>query len=232
MDELVRFLRAQGGQGDQLGTWEVLFALALCLVCLLLICFVYRFTHKGASYSQSFVQTLVLAGLVTTVIMIVIGSNIARAFSLVGALSIIRFRNAVKETRDVGYIFFCMAVAMACGTRFYFVGLLSTFGISGVMVLMHVSNFGGSRIRPARLLKVQMPPGSDPEQLLGEVLRGLFEMYSVVTVETVRQGLYTEAVISVRAKAGVTPKDVLAGIAEANGNLKISYNVSSDTDDL
>ena len=63
------------------------------LLCALVGC-VYRITHRGVSYSQSYVQTLVLMGMVVALIMMIVGSNIARAFSLVGALSIIRFRNA------------------------------------------------------------------------------------------------------------------------------------------
>ena len=181
MDELYKFLRYQGGQGEQLGTWEVFVALNLCLMCLLFIALVYRFTHKGPSYSQSLVQTLVLTGLVTTLIMIVIGSNIARAFSLVGALSIIRFRNAVKETRDVGYIFFAMAIAMACGTRFYAIGILATTTISSVMILLYFFNFGARRGGPERLLTVQLPPGADPELVLDPTLNELFESFSIVS---------------------------------------------------
>src|SRR5947208_16398335 len=59
----------------------------------ILIAYTYRATHKGISYSQSFVQTLVILSMVVSVVMLIIGSNLARAFSLVGALSIIRFRN-------------------------------------------------------------------------------------------------------------------------------------------
>src|SRR4030065_2705428 len=83
-----------------------------------LVGLVYRITHRGVSYSQSYVQTLVLMGVVVALIMMIVGSNIARAFSLVGALSIIRFRNAVKETRDVGFIFLAMALGMSAGTGF------------------------------------------------------------------------------------------------------------------
>ena len=97
---------------------------------------VYRFTHRGTSYSQSFAQTLVLMGMVTALIMSIIGSNIARAFSLVGALSVIRFRNALKETRDVGFMFLAMAVGMACGTRFYMLAIASGATLAAVLVLM------------------------------------------------------------------------------------------------
>ena len=92
---------------------DVIFTTILSFLLSLIIAWVYKITYKGVSYTQSYVHTLIMMSMVVAIIMLVIGSNIARAFSLVGALSIIRFRNAVKDTRDVGYIFFAMAIGMA-----------------------------------------------------------------------------------------------------------------------
>ena len=63
----------------------------------MIIGFIYRYTHKGASYSQSYVHTLVIIGTVVALIMLIIGSNIAKAFALVGALSIVRFRKELNK---------------------------------------------------------------------------------------------------------------------------------------
>ena len=232
MQELIEFFRVQGGQGEQLGRWETLFALCLSLLCIIIITILYRFTHKSTNYSQSFVQTLFLTGLVTSLIMIVIGSNIARAFSLVGALSIIRFRNAVKETRDVGYIFFCMAIAMACGTRFYLMALISTSYISAVMAVLHMMNYGSNARPPERMLTVQLQPGLDPEEVFNDLFAKLFDSWSVVSIETVRQGMYLEAVFSVHVKSGVTAAKVMDEVSQVNDNMKVVYNFASFTDDV
>lgn len=233
MDTLITdFLRAQGGQGDVLQLYEVVFAMVLSLLCVMAIAHTYRYTHQSVSYSQSYVQTLVLTALVTTLIMIVIGSNIARAFSLVGALSIIRFRNPVKETRDLGYIFFAMAIAMAAGTRFYGVAVVATGMICGVMLAMYWIQFGASRRDPERLLRVQLPPGVNPESALEPTLRELFRGYSLILVESVRQGLYTEVTYSVRPKPGVPADRVLEAISQVNDNLKITYHYGLHTDEL
>jgi uncharacterized membrane protein YhiD involved in acid resistance len=74
--------------------------------------------------------------MVVALVMLIVGSNIARAFSLVGALSIIRFRNAVKESRDVGFIFLTMAIGMAVGTRFYLLAGIAAAVISLVILVM------------------------------------------------------------------------------------------------
>ena len=82
-----------------------------------------------------------MMGMIVSLIMLVVGSNIARAFALVGALSIIRFRNAIKETRDVGFIFFAMAIGMAIGTRFYSLAVVATVAISAAMLIMERFNW-------------------------------------------------------------------------------------------
>ena len=232
MDELIRFLSYEGGQGAQLTTWEAAFAMTVCLGCMVVVSLAYRYTHQGAGYSASYVQSLVLMGMVTTLIMIVIGSNIARAFSLVGALSIIRFRNAIKETRDVGYIFFAMAIAMAAGTRIYSLAVMATFAIAAVMILMYVVSFGSNPNRPQRLLTIYMPPERDAESVLAPTFTQLFDSFSLIALESVRQGMYNAVTYAVRPKADTSGTQVLEAISRVNGNLKITYNCAEHTDDM
>ena len=115
---------------------EMALVMVLSFALSAFIGWIYKTTHRGTSYTQSFVFTLVLNGMIVALVMLVIGSDIARAFSLVGALSIIRFRNAVKETRDVGFIFFTMAIGMAVGTKFFLLAVVGTIFISAVILLM------------------------------------------------------------------------------------------------
>ena len=98
--------------GAVIAAWHIFFSFLLCLV----IGAVYRHTHKSLSYPQSFVHTLVIAGVVITVVMMVIGNSIAIALGIFGAFSLIRFRTAIKEPRDVAFLFFALAVGMAVGT--------------------------------------------------------------------------------------------------------------------
>ena len=104
---------------------DIVLVLVLSFIFSAYIGWIYKNTHRGTSYTQSFVFTLVMNGIIVALVMLIVGSNIARAFSLVGALSIIRFRNAVKETRDVGFIFLTMAIGMAVGTRFYLLAAIA-----------------------------------------------------------------------------------------------------------
>ncbi len=232
MDELLKTFSYQGGQGDQLHLLESLVALTLSFLCSWCISQIYRLTHRGTGYSQSYNQSLILLGMVTTLIMIVIGSNIARAFSLVGALSIIRFRNAVKETRDVAFIFFIMAIAMACGTRFYTLALVATLVNCSAVYIMHVSGFGRMTGSPEQMVRVQLPPGLDATTSLEPAFPQLFESWNMISMETVRQGLFTELVYSVRPLPTVSGRRVLDALSHINGNLKVAYSFSRSTDEL
>ena len=107
-----------------------------------LIAWVYKKTHKGLSYSQSFVFTLVIMSVIVAIVMMVIGNSLARAFGLLGAFSIIRFRTAVKDTKDTGYIFFALAVGMAFGTSNYEIAVVGTVLVLAMIFFLEKINFG------------------------------------------------------------------------------------------
>ena len=94
---------------------SIVTALLVTFVLSLIIVYVYRRTHQGMTYSQSFVVTLIIISLLTTVVMIAIAGNLAYAFGLLGAFSIIRFRTPLKETKDTGYIFFALSEGLVVG---------------------------------------------------------------------------------------------------------------------
>ena len=115
----------------------------LCLACFLgmVISQIYKSTHKGLSYSQSFMLTLVFVTLVVSMVMMIIGNNLARAFALVGALSIIRFRTVVKDTKDTAYIFWSLASGMATGTGSYFLAIAGNAILSLVAFILFKTNY-------------------------------------------------------------------------------------------
>ncbi|MBF0196818.1 MAG: DUF4956 domain-containing protein [Planctomycetes bacterium] len=103
---------------------------------------IYRYTHKGLSYSQSFTQTIVYIAVIIAVVIMAIGSSLPTAFALVGALSIIRFRTVIKDTKDISYIFASLAVGLAAGTSHYFIAISGTLFVTVIGVIMHKANYG------------------------------------------------------------------------------------------
>ena len=121
---------------------EIVINLILSFIFGIIISLVYKLTHKGLSYSQSFMITNVFVSVIVCMVIMIIGNNLARAFALVGALSIIRFRTVVKDTKDTAYIFWALAVGMAAGTGSYFLAVAGTAVISIIALILHHTNFG------------------------------------------------------------------------------------------
>jgi uncharacterized membrane protein YhiD involved in acid resistance len=136
---------------------------------------VYRTTHRGTSYSQTYIHTLFMMSVATAVIMMIIGSNIARAFSLVGALSIIRFRTAVKDARDTGYLFAAVVIGMGCGTQFYMPAIGFTAFISALMIGAHLVEFG-RKLTPDNIIRVTFRKSDETQTFVDGELKQAFKL--------------------------------------------------------
>ena len=222
------------GLQDLTGTFsvaDVVISLVLSFLLALFIGWVYKITHKGTSYTQSYVHTLVLMSMVVSVIMLIVGSNIARAFSLVGALSIIRFRNAVKETRDVGFIFFAMAIGMANGTRFYLLAVITTAVISLAILLMNRLNLF-AREASGQLLKIEIPNHLDFDRLFDDIFVRFTTVSELISVDSVHSGMLTELIYSVNLKKGTNTQKLLSEVKQLNGNNKVTLITGYNNTDL
>jgi len=215
------FLTALQDNTDVFSTSDVLFATILSFLLSLVIAWVYKNTYKGTSYTQSYVHTLIMMSMVVAIIMLIIGSNIARAFSLVGALSIIRFRNAVKDTRDVGYIFFAMAIGMAAGTRFYVLAVVATIIISFILWGLVSLNLFAVDVRE-QILKIRIPGDMGYEELFERVFDRYLKRYNLIAVESVQAGLLTELVYGIELKRQREAQEFMQELSRLNDNNKVS----------
>ena len=114
---------------------QVCLSLAMAVVLGMLLYFVYRKTYRGTVYSKDFNLTLLLVAIITTLVMQAIGSNLALSLGMVGSLSIIRFRTAVKEPRDIAFLFWAIAIGLTCGSEMYLIGLLGSLVLTVVVCL-------------------------------------------------------------------------------------------------
>ena len=131
---------------------------AACVLCLVLF-ISYGLSHSTVVYSCRFAVSLVQMTLVTTMVMCVIGNNIALSLGMVGALSIIRFRTAIKDSRDATYIFWAIGIGICCGVSDYITATVGSAFIFVVLVL-----FGSVRDNE-RILLILHTDGKNQEQL-------------------------------------------------------------------
>ena len=158
--ELLYYLTNDAGS---LALQEILLSFA-CAVVLGAVIFVsYRFCHTGAVYSAKFNVSLWMMTLVTTLIMCVIGNNIALSLGMVGALSIVRFRTAIKDPRDTTYIFWAIAVGVCCGICDYLIAGIGSAVIFCMMVL--IGNVRGND-RYLLIVRTSGTPDTRVEELM------------------------------------------------------------------
>ncbi len=147
-----------------LGSVQFVANMATALICGLLIAFFYRWTYRRQGRSAVFVNSLVALSMITTIVITVIGNNLARAFGLVGALSIIRFRMAVKDVKDIVFIFFALAVGMAAGVDLLLTALIGTVFIGIVAFVLSRTHGARPKRRKFALLFSFTPPEGPGEQ--------------------------------------------------------------------
>ena len=159
MDNINNFFEAEKMAHIYLPS-EILLNFSLAFLIGMLISWIYKKTHRGLSYSQSFMLTNIFVAVIVCMVMMVIGNSLARAFALVGALSIIRFRTVVKDTKDTAYIFWALAAGMAAGTGSYFLAISGSFIISIMAYILHYSNYG-SLNKSEFILQFRVPKDSN-----------------------------------------------------------------------
>jgi len=121
---------------EDLNIWMILINLVVAFAIVMFIYFIYRVTFSGVLYSKNFNITLVVVSMVATAAVIVISSNIVLALGMVGALSIVRFRMAVKDPRDVGFLFWAITNGIICGISAYSLAVISSLFIGLVVFLL------------------------------------------------------------------------------------------------
>lgn len=133
-ETLYNLIMAQGGT-NALTLQTMLLNYCTAAIISALIFVAYKVTHSGPVYSARFNVTLVMLTLITTIIMSVIGNNIALSLGMVGALSIVRFRTAIKDPRDTAYIFWTIAVGICCGVSDYVIAGIGSVFVFGFLIL-------------------------------------------------------------------------------------------------
>jgi hypothetical protein len=190
VDALAPFLRF-----DSVALLVLFVRLVLALGLGHAIAFVYRRSRPMNDEAESFVVTLVLLTILIAMVTQVIGDNVARAFSLVGALSIVRFRTVVRDTQDTAYVIFAVAVGMAVGANHPAVALCGLVVVGAAAITMKFRN--GTSMLPVTgddtfQLTVRMALGQDPEAVLGEPMERWVSGRRLVSVATARQGMSIE----------------------------------------
>lgn len=144
----------------------------------------YSWSHGVLSYSQNFVQSIVMLSMVVSVIMGVVGDSLARAFGLGAALAIVRFRTPVKDSRDTTFLFLAVAVGMAAGSGMLAIALSAAAMIGLGSLFLHWTAFG-TRSTEQGMLRLHYQGDDEGRTAIPEILRTYCRTFQLAAV---RQG--------------------------------------------
>jgi hypothetical protein len=165
--------------------------------------------------------TLVLLTVVISLVTVVIGDNLARAFGLVGALSIVRFRTVVEDTRDTAFVIFAVVIGMAVGAGHATLAALGIPAFLVAAVLMRKYTIPATNGSGPMALSVKLALGLDPDGTLVAVFDRHLSEYKFTGTETAKQGTALEVSYQVRLKPGEKPFALVADLSKTEGVLGV-----------
>jgi hypothetical protein len=201
----------QASTGDiasSLTLTSVLEILASSIIIGFIISLVYLLTHKKDGYSQAFCVALILLAPIVGLVILLIGNNVARAFSLAGAFALIRFRSAPGDPKDIAFVFMSVVMGLACGMGFWLYAAVATLVICAVIIILHVTNFAGKKGN-SYTLKITVPETLNYVGAFDETLGKYTKSFKLTKVK------------SVDFKDDKQMREMLDDLRAMNGNLKI-----------
>lgn len=178
----------------------VLFNLILAFILSWFVGWIYVRTHRGLSYSQSFVFSLVLVAVITASIIMAIQSSIVAALGLLGVFSFIRFRTILKETKDVVYIFLALAIGLSVGISSYTIAFAATLICAAVILILTKYNFAAGA--NSKYIVNLVTAGLLNDERLKEILSGHTKSHNILHARLIGDNEY-EYTIAVETKSGI-----------------------------
>jgi hypothetical protein len=181
---------------------------------------------SNRAHSTNFALTLIIVPSVVAIIIMLIGNNIARAFSLAGAFAIIRFRSAPGDPKNIAYVLFTMAAGLSCGVGMHLFSLFFTTVLCGLMFLLHVIRFGKNKTK-RKLLKITVPENLSYEEAFQEVFKHFDITFELKTMRTRDLGSMFELEYVVHLNQDTDLKQFLDALRVRNGNLDIALQMNA-----
>ncbi len=207
---------------------DIIINIAIAFVLGAVVAIAYRRTHKTFNYSASFVNTIVILPMITAIVMMVIGNNLARAFGLVGAMSIIRFRTVVKDTRDTAFVFLSLASGMAAGTGYHLIALVGTGLVVLFISFLYLSNFGSSR-QQNLLLRFSILPDERGAMIHEPAFKEFLRKNTLLNIQSRRNGDILELSYFIRLKSPERKPEFIKTLGAVDGIESVSLIAMEET---
>ena len=222
---------------DTGGLVLIVVRLVIALVLGRIVAAVYRRSRPMGDEAESFVVTLVLLTILIAMVTQVIGDNVARAFSLVGALSIVRFRTVVRDTQDTAYVIFAVAIGMAVGANHPAVAIAGLAVVAFAALVVMKPRAATAPVAAAEpddfpfLLEVRIALGQDADALLGSTLDQFLSARTLDSIGTARQGLAIDVTYAAAVRPGESPGQLVNALNSLEGVQSVTLRRANSDDD-
>jgi len=215
---MLEALKGPFADGSQISATEILARLVVAAIFGGLVAFVYRRSRNEIDISPTFPPTLVLLSILIAMVTQVIGDNVARAFSLVGALAIVRFRTVVRDTQDTAFVILAVVVGMAVGASAPWVAAIGLGLVAVVAIMMRPPAVGDYITGHLPLLvKIRIGLGYDAEALLGSTLDVYFSHRRLESIETAKHGVSIDVAYEAKMREPGTPEQLVRALNRIEG---------------
>lgn len=217
-----------GDWATELGWKSVLEVVLSAALIGFVISLVYLFTHKKEGYSQAFCVSLILLAPIVGMVILVIGNNVATAFSLAGAFALVRFRSAPGDPKDIAFVFMSVTMGLTCGLGYWIYALLASAVLCVIILILHFTKYAGKN-RNTYELKITVPETLNYVGAFDEVLNKYCTAYRMIRVKSVDFGALFEISFSVTLKDDKKIRLLMDDLRVLNGNLKIMLTTEATT---
>ena len=227
MNEFEQFLTGYSGP---LTLEAAALSLLLAFGLTQMVAAVYVWTFRGMSYTRSFVQAVAIGSIVACMLMLAINNNIAAGLGIAGSLAIIRFRTAMRDPRDMDFVFASMGAGIACGLRAHGAAVLGTVTFCAAAILLTATDFGATRQHDG-LLRLRSRTGSDAGPL-ERVLAKNTRSFALVTLREVAQGEAMERAYQIRLRGPDRRESLVTALEALDGVDDVSLMLQEPTVEL
>jgi len=199
-------------------TFDVVLRLLVALAFGYLVAAIYlRSRHNESDIGASFPMTLVLLAVLIAMVTQVIGNNVARAFSLVGTLAIVRFRTIVRDTRDTAYVIFAVVIGMAIGAADLWIAIIGVAVIAVATLLLPIRALEARPAADVYELRLRVAIGRSPESVAASVLDDYLDARTLIAMSTNRPGVSLDFSYEARLKPGRMAQEMVQALSMIEG---------------
>lgn len=210
---------------------KTLLGLVVALLLGLAISGVYYGTTSKKYRSSSFTLSLIILPAIVAIVIILVGENVARAFSLAGIFTLVRFRSIPGDSKDITFVFLSMAVGLCTGLGYLTLAAAVAVMIGAVIIVINVFGFGKKK-QKEKLLKIIIPEDMNYQDAFDDLFAKYTDYYEMSKVKTTNMGTLFELHYDVIMKKDISEKEFIDSIRCRNGNLNIQLGVKDNNNQL